>query len=508
MKRKNGFTLIELLAVIIILGILMLVAIPSVTSYINNSRKESYIDTAKNIIKGAINLVNSGNLDIYDPETTYYIPNSCVGLETGGDSPYGKFDKAYIVVTYDNNSYEYYWISRDVTGQGIKTITLGKDLKSNMIEAGIKENEVNTGTSIGNRSKIIEFNADCSAIKEEKAPDKYVQEDDPSQEISFSRLKKYNDNYSVFGKNISRYYFEKIITLKNISIPDNAIDSWDVSENQDGSIMAWYLDADNNSKYELYLGQNGGVRANPDCSYLFFLYTQAVYLDMSNFITDDVVNMERMFYQTGYTMQSAIPFKIVGLDKWNVSKVTTMENMFQYAGRSAKSWDIGDLSKWKTNSLVNMKEIFYYCAYNADRVDINIGTWNVSNVTNMRGTFVAFGQNAKYWSIGNLSNWDTRNVTNMESLFLYAGQQATTWNSIGTLKVYADNIQGLFSVCYPANATVNIYNNPSSFNQAFNYASSTRGSIIVNYSRNVTNIDNIIATKGASSNVTKGSQLD
>ena len=38
MNRK-GFTLIELLAVIIILGILMLIAIPSVSSYINSSKK-------------------------------------------------------------------------------------------------------------------------------------------------------------------------------------------------------------------------------------------------------------------------------------------------------------------------------------------------------------------------------------------------------------------------------------------------------------------------------------
>ena len=44
-KHSNyGFTLIELLAVIIILGVLMLVAIPSVTSYVANSRKNSYVE--------------------------------------------------------------------------------------------------------------------------------------------------------------------------------------------------------------------------------------------------------------------------------------------------------------------------------------------------------------------------------------------------------------------------------------------------------------------------------
>ena len=39
MRRSKGFTLIELLAVIVILGVIMLIAIPSVTGYITSSRK-------------------------------------------------------------------------------------------------------------------------------------------------------------------------------------------------------------------------------------------------------------------------------------------------------------------------------------------------------------------------------------------------------------------------------------------------------------------------------------
>ena len=68
--KKNGFTLIELLAVIIILGILMIIAIPSVTKYINDARKDSYIDSAKGIITGAKNFVNDGKLEMFDTDTT------------------------------------------------------------------------------------------------------------------------------------------------------------------------------------------------------------------------------------------------------------------------------------------------------------------------------------------------------------------------------------------------------------------------------------------------------
>lgn len=45
--NRNGFTLIELLAVITILGILMIVGIPAVQRTINNSRKDTFLNTAK-----------------------------------------------------------------------------------------------------------------------------------------------------------------------------------------------------------------------------------------------------------------------------------------------------------------------------------------------------------------------------------------------------------------------------------------------------------------------------
>ena len=165
---NKGFTLIELLAVIIILGVLMLVAIPSVTNYISNSRKEAYINTARNYIKGTTNLVNSGSLDIYDTGVTYYIPSTCISLETGGESPYGgPFSPAYILVTYDNDTFTYYWISRDNQGIGIKTPTLSNDLNVKNIEYGIKSEDLLANMGLDGRSRIIEFTGDCSNKKDE-----------------------------------------------------------------------------------------------------------------------------------------------------------------------------------------------------------------------------------------------------------------------------------------------------------------------------------------------------
>ena len=83
MRNKKGFTLIELLAVIIILGILMIIAIPAVTEYISSSRKNAYITTASRYIDGVRNKINAAEIPVYDKETIYYIPGSCVSMEKG-----------------------------------------------------------------------------------------------------------------------------------------------------------------------------------------------------------------------------------------------------------------------------------------------------------------------------------------------------------------------------------------------------------------------------------------
>ena len=145
--NKKGFTLIELLAVIIILGVIMLIAIPSVTQQITNSRKNSYIDTASAYVSAVVVKVNEGSLPMFDTHRVYLIPVgnddtvSCVSLESGGASPFSKFyNYAYVAVQYTGDSYNYWFLAEDASLQGFEatpTKTLEKASRT-LVQSGMK----------------------------------------------------------------------------------------------------------------------------------------------------------------------------------------------------------------------------------------------------------------------------------------------------------------------------------------------------------------------------------
>lgn len=53
MKKKNGFTLVELLAVIVILAIILVIAVPQIMNTIKDARKGSFESSAKLIASNA-----------------------------------------------------------------------------------------------------------------------------------------------------------------------------------------------------------------------------------------------------------------------------------------------------------------------------------------------------------------------------------------------------------------------------------------------------------------------
>lgn len=122
MKNRKGFTLIELLAVIVILAILLAIAIPKVTQYISNSRKDSMISTAKNLADSVRTSITN---EIYDApigtDDITIISVDLIQLEEGSKN--SSFNAkwlsqfSYVAVinvgTDMNPNYQYYVALRD-----------------------------------------------------------------------------------------------------------------------------------------------------------------------------------------------------------------------------------------------------------------------------------------------------------------------------------------------------------------------------------------------------------
>lgn len=156
--NKKGFTLIELLAVIVIMGILMMVAIPAMTRYIENSRRDTFLSTAKEYANSARNMWASDSFVCGKDNTpstavlanTYYIQidTNNTGLanlvEQGGKSSWGNLNvSGYVKVVVGADStgkattkYHIYLV--DTKGHGITSDTTETDklVRSNVLTSG------------------------------------------------------------------------------------------------------------------------------------------------------------------------------------------------------------------------------------------------------------------------------------------------------------------------------------------------------------------------------------
>ena len=198
----------------------------------------------------------------------------------------------------------------------------------------ITNNKIKIGLNRG-KNQII-----CTTLDNER-----VMCSDPVKRKEATLLTSKYDDSTFLGSDKLRSEFESITTLDNIEAPKN-ISSWDVSEEKNNGIIAWYTDEDNNGKYELYLAQDGGVVANPDSSYLFMNFNNVKSMDLSNFDTSKVTNMESMFYYT--------KIDNLNLSSFNTSNVTNMTNMF-YGSSNLTSLN---LSNFDTSNVTNMSGMF------------------------------------------------------------------------------------------------------------------------------------------------------
>lgn len=226
---------------------------------------------------------------------------------------------------------------------------------------------------------------------------------------------------------VLRNQIESITIEKTNVVPNDAKYSKDISSKQDGSVMLWYTDKDNNSLYEISIGsENGSVEANTNGSGMFAYLDNVSSLDLSGLDTSNMTSMSRMFYNS----KSLTNIDLSGFD---TSKVVNMDNMFQGCTNLINL----DLSNFNTSKVTSMKFLFLGCN---SLINLNLENFNTSNITNMQQMFMGC-HSLKHL---NLSSFDTNKVTNMVLMF----QECKSLESIDLSSFNTRNVTGMNGMFY------------------------------------------------------------
>ena len=202
---------------------------------------------------------------------------------------------------------------------------------------------------------------------------------------------------------VLRNQIESITIEKTNVVPSDAKYNKDISSKQDGSVMLWYTDKDNNSLYEVSIGsENGSLEANTNGSGMFSYLDNVDTLDLTGLDTSNMTSMSRMFYKS-------TSLKNIDVSGFDTSKVVNMIFMFN----NCSSLISLDLSSFNTSNVTNMEAMFQN---DVNLENITFGdNFNTSKVKDMIAMFAS----CKKLSYINLSNFDTSNVTTMQSMFYY-----------------------------------------------------------------------------------------
>ncbi len=132
---RKGFTLVELLGVIVILGLIAMIAIPTINSALNSSREKAYDEQVRTIVEASRTYMSKNSLKLPSQAEGN---NCCLsvatlqksGLLTSDDIKNPKYQKdseeeekkyenfnGSVIITFTNNKYKYEYANTTCTNE-------------------------------------------------------------------------------------------------------------------------------------------------------------------------------------------------------------------------------------------------------------------------------------------------------------------------------------------------------------------------------------------------------
>lgn len=269
------------------------------------------------------------------------------------------------------------------------------------------------------------------------------------------------DEAPVFNSRIARYQIVSVTFLD--SVENAGSDSWDISQNRDGSVLAWtkpngtvsiwknseYVEE---TSYDLFIAADGGINGKY-CSKLFSGFQNLKSVSFNGcFHTDYAESMEDMFYscyaleeldvrelETGRVCNMQNMFRCCDVRELDVSgfdtsNVTDMSGMFN----TCSNLTVLDLSNFDTSKVTDMGDMFGLCS---GLTDLDISSFDTSNVRDMSFMFTYIDLTEL-----DLTHFNTSKVTTMAYMFSGSDQLVSLdLRNFDTSCV--DSMSGMFESC-------------------------------------------------------------
>ena len=285
--------------------------------------------------------------------------------------------------------------------------------------------------------------------------------------VTQADLESWNYPQTDFHTDAYRSKITSIITKNDNIVPATAVESWDISEAGDGSVMAYVEKtgevlepAPSNAKiysndekvndmskpiyatplsetnttyaYKLTIGGKDGIIANESMIGYFYEFTNMTSIDLSVLDTSEVTNMSNMF-------SACISLTSLDVSNFDTSKVIDMSDMFDQCYMLTSL----DLRNFNTSEVIDMSSMFSACI---SLTSLDVSNFDTSKVIDMSDMFRRSDFDSMHIEKINVSNFDTSKVIDMSDMF--AGCSSLTSldvSNFDTSKVI--NMSDMFSEC-------------------------------------------------------------